>query len=431
MKNTFVTRYRILPVGDKEERDRVYQYYRDAQYNQYLALNQAMSETGALYYNCRRDIKSAEFKEKYKELFKRDSSVFDNIIFPKGGHLQGNVTRKVQSDFSTALKNGLAKGERQLPRYRRDFPYMIHGVELKPYAAEEEYEGKSRTSYFIKTVNKMHLKIVFGSAVRKAYNKVDLIKKLAENDPDYKICQSSLFFKDNKMFLNLVVTKNVDENDYEYVEGRTMGVSYGFASPAIVAFNDSSNTYSLGDGEMFINKRIQMQEHYQRLQKSLRSAGGQHGRKKKLRSLERLKAAERNFANLYNHKLSKQIVDLARDHKVERIVLQQIDTKQVKTHPVMIRNWSYSQLYDKVKYKAEFLNMKAETEIPEDICPHCGCFIKLQEFVSEGMDEHPQSEYCEICPECGEKIDVSRNRAKRLAMSEGKKKTSRKRKKEE
>ena len=85
MKNTFVTRYRILPVGDKEERDRVYQYYRDAQYNQYLALNQAMSETGALYYNCRRDIKSAEFKEKYKELFKRDSSVFDNIIFPKEG----------------------------------------------------------------------------------------------------------------------------------------------------------------------------------------------------------------------------------------------------------------------------------------------------------------------------------------------------------
>lgn len=415
MKNTFVTRYRVLPVGEKEERDRIYQYYRDAQYNQYLALNQAMSMAGIIYYNCHRNIKSEDFKTQYKDMFKRNSTVWDGVDFPKGGHLQGNVSRKVQSDFSTALKKGLAKGERQLPRYRRDFPYMIHGAEIKPYAQEEEYEGKTRTAYYIKSVNKIHLKFVFGSAERKQYRKVDMIKKLAEEDPAYKICQSNLFFKDNKMFLNLVVTKDVETKKYDPVKGRIMGVSYGFNCPAQTAFSDSENTYSLGDGDVFVEKRIQLQKNYNSLQKALRNAGGGKGRKKKLRALERYKAKEKNFAKQYNHKLSRQIVDMAKEKKVEKIILQQIDTKKLKKNPVLLRNWSYSQIYEMIKYKAEYGGIETDIRPAEDICPCCGCFIELPEFDNEMYEK----EFVELCTECGEKINVSQNRAQYLAKQIG------------
>ena len=48
MKNVFVIKLQVFPVGDKEEKDRIYTYYHDAEYNQYLALNQLMSMTGAL-----------------------------------------------------------------------------------------------------------------------------------------------------------------------------------------------------------------------------------------------------------------------------------------------------------------------------------------------------------------------------------------------
>lgn len=423
MKTTFVTRFRVIPIGDKEERNRVYQYYRDAQYNQYKALNQIMSLIGVVYYNCGRNTKSDEFKEQYKAIFKRNSVAFDGVDFPKGSQMQGCVSRKAQSDFSAALKNGLAKGERQLPRYKRDFPFMISGAQLKPYIDTEEYEGKEKKIYCFKSVNKIALKVVLGAATWKDYRKVDLLDKLVGHDERYKLCQSNIFFKNNKMFLDLVVTKEVEIGE-NIVERRTMGVACGFNQPIHVAFNDMDDTYSLGDGEHFVEQRREMQENYRKLIASLRDTTGGHGRPRKLKALERRKSQEKNFARSYNHKLSKDIVEIAEKNGVERIILQEIDAEQVRKNPIMLRNWSFYQLYSFIEYKAKNKGIQTETEKTQDVCPECGCLLELKANDETDMD----NTYIESCPECGEKIDIGRNRARYLAKIEKKASTKKNKK---
>ena len=349
MKNVFVIKLQVFPVGDKEEKDRIYTYYHDAEYNQYLALNQLMSMTGALYYQCHRDFKSENFRTQYKEIFKRNSIAFENITFPKGSHFQGVVSRKVQSDFSIALKNGLAKGERQLPRYRRDFPYMIAGSEIKLY--DTETEGK--TKFYIKTVNKMYLEIYMGTGGKKDYRKTDVLKKLCDGNPAYKICTSSLYFIEKKMMLNLCISQESEEKNTDTIKGRSMGVAFGYGEPLKVAFNDSDETFSIGDMDYFLEKRQRSQQKYQRLQSALKEARGGRGRSHKLKALNQYKKTEKNFVKNYNHMLSKGIIDLAKEKKVERIVLEKINSTQIKEDPVVLRNWSYYQLQEFVSYKAK------------------------------------------------------------------------------
>ena len=48
----------LFPVGEKEERDRVYRYLRDGIYHQYQILNTYMSQVGCLYYKYDKDFKA-------------------------------------------------------------------------------------------------------------------------------------------------------------------------------------------------------------------------------------------------------------------------------------------------------------------------------------------------------------------------------------
>lgn len=410
MKKICLTKkIRVIPVGDQNERDRVYQYYRDAQYNQYLALNQLMSEVGVLYYHCKRDIKSDEFRQNYKEIFKRNSIAFDNINFPKGGHLQGTTSRRVQADFTIALKNGFAKGDRSLPIYRRTFPYMIHNAELHFYKTQEIGEDNvERDIYCIKTVNKMHLKVILGKG-KKDYKLISLLENLAENNPDYKIGQSSIYFdKNNKMMMNLTITKQVAD-DYTPVPGRVMGVAYGYSYPIQVAFNDMEKTYTLGDPETFVEKRKELQAHYTRIQTDLKYSQGGRGKKHKLRALTQFHGRERNFAKTYNHTLSKQILDIAQENKVEMIVIENIDAK--KLPPIMLRNWTYYELTQDITYKADIIGIKTVSGSVEQKCSECG--EPLEENIPEEVIWTQPLKF--QCPHCKKTVEYGENRAKLLS----------------
>ncbi|MCM1308493.1 MAG: hypothetical protein NC223_07840 [Butyrivibrio sp.] len=65
---TITRKIRLLPVGDKEEVNRVYKYIRDGMYAQYQACNLLMGQLASEYFKCNRDIKSDSFKTAQKEI---------------------------------------------------------------------------------------------------------------------------------------------------------------------------------------------------------------------------------------------------------------------------------------------------------------------------------------------------------------------------
>ena len=395
-----VRKLKLTILGTDEERKEGYKFIRDSQYAQYQGLNLAMGILSSAYLESNRDIKSDIFKEAQKSLT-NSNPIFEGIAFGTGIDTKSAITQRVKKDFKTSLKNGLAKGERTITNYKRDYPLLTRGRDLKFQYKDDDI--------IIKWVNKIVFKVVLGSGKIKE-NKIELQHTLHKIiDKEYKVGQSSLQFDRNN---NLVLNLNLDipyNPKNEIVEGRTLGVDLGIKYPAYMCLSD--DTYKrehIGSIDDFLRIREQMQDRRRKLQHDLKFIKGGKGRNKKMQALDRLRDKEKNFATTYNHMISKNIVEFAKKNQCEYINMEKL-TKDGFNNTIL-RNWSYYQLQQYIEYKAEREGIKVRYIDPSytsQTCARCGHIDK----------ENRQTQEKFICTKCGFELNADHNAAINIARS--------------
>jgi putative transposase len=289
----------IIDEADKEKRNISYQFIRDSQYNQYLALNKAVSFIGTAYLIDNKD-KSA-YKDAIKQLT-NSNPIFDNIQFGKGIDTKSAVTNRVKKDFKADIKNGLARGERAIRNYKRTFPLLTRGRNLKFF-----YDGEDVK---IKWVNNIIFKVILGHQ----FNKNDLeLRNFIDKviNEEYKVSESSIEIEGKFLILNLTVDIPIQKQN-EFIDNRVVGVDIGVKIPAYVSLNDVYYIKrAIGSFEDFMKINIQFKKRRERLQRQLKSAKGGKGRYKKLSSMNQYQELQSNFNRTYNHYLSSQIIKFA------------------------------------------------------------------------------------------------------------------------
>ena len=391
----------VIRETDKELRSQKYKFIRDSQYAQYRALNVAMGYISSAYLKANKDIKSEEYKEAIK-LLTNSNPIFNGIEVGTGIDTLSAVTRKARKDFSVSLKNGLARGERNLTSYRRTYPLITRGRDLK-----FRYEDND---IVIKWVNKIEFTVITGSNNMKE-NTIELkhtLHKIINNE--YKIKESSLMFdKNNNLILNLTFDIP-DKEAHEIVPGRTLGVDLGIATPAYVCLSD--NTYirsGFGSANDFFRIRQQMKSRRRSLYKSLSLVKGGKGRKKKLQAINSLRDKERNFAKTYNHQLSHKIVKFAKDNKCEFINLEYLTKDGFENR--ILSSWSYYELQNMIEYKAEREGIKVRYVDPaytSQTCSKCGHVDK----------ENRPTQAKFKCVNCGLELNADHNASINIARSD-------------
>ena len=391
----------VIRETDKELRSQKYKFIRDSQYAQYRALNVAMGYISSAYLKANKDIKSEEYKEAIK-LLTNSNPIFNGIEVGTGIDTLSAVTRKARKDFSVSLKNGLARGERNLTSYRRTYPLITRGRDLK-----FRYEGDD---IVIKWVNKIEFTVVTGSNNMKE-NTIELkhtLHKIINNE--YKIKESSLMFdKNNNLILNLTFDIP-DKEVHEIVSGRTLGVDLGIATPAYVCLSDTTYIRSgFGSANDFFRVRQQMKDRRKKLYASLTVVKGGKGRNKKLKAADRLKEKERNFAKTYNHQLSYKIVKFAKDNKCEFINLEYLTKDGFENR--ILSSWSYYELQNMIEYKAEREGIKVRYVDPaytSQTCSKCGHVDK----------ENRPTQAKFKCVNCGLELNADHNASINIARSD-------------
>lgn len=386
-------------ANDDELRKEQIKFIRDSQYAQYQGLNRCMGYLMAGYYaNCM-DIKSEGFKEHQKTIT-NSLNIFDDIVFGRGIDSKSSITQKVKKDFSASLKNGLSKGERNAINYKRTFPLMTRGRDLKFRYSDD---GKE---ILIGWVNKIQFKCVLGDHK----NRIELEHTLRRViNKEYKVGQSSLAFdRNNKLILNLNLDMpNLEKT--EVVQGRVCGVDLGIAVPAYCSISDNSYIRkSFGTSEEFAKVRSQFKARRIRLSKQLQASRGGKGRKDKLKAREQLRDKEKNFAKTYNHFLSHNIVKFAKDNKCEFINLEDITSTNLEN--MILGIWSYYQLQEQIEYKAERVGIKVRYINPaftSQKCSECGNINKENRL--------EQAKF--ICKACGFKLNADYNASINIARS--------------
>lgn len=415
---TICRKIKLFPVGDKEEINRVYDFIRNGQYTQYQACNLLMGQLMSEYYKYNRDIKNEEFKKRQKEICTNSNPLFEDIEFATGVDTPSAVTQKVKQDFSTALKNGLAKGERTITNYKRTNPLITRGRNLTFYHEYGDYQEfldhlyKSDLAVYIKWVNKIVFKVVFGNPHRSMELR-SVIQNIFEEN--YKVQGSSIEIDGKSIILNLSLSipKQIRELD----ENIVVGVDLGIAVPAMCALNN--NIYerlAIGSADEFLRQRTKLQAQRRRLQKSLRDTSGGHGRNKKLKALERLEKAEAHFVETYCHMISKRIVDFALKHNAKYINIENLNGYD--TSEFILRNWSYYKLQQYITYKAEKYGIVVRKINPcytSQICSICGNW-EYGQRKSQAVFECANSE-CDNHNKYEHGFNADFNAARNIAMS--------------
>lgn len=405
-KEVIAKKIKLVPCGDKEEIDRVYQLLRDAQYKQYICLNTISGQYGSLLYRYNKELKNPDFQEEVRAMFRNTNPVHDEADLPIGfKYVFSSACRKVQSDYSTAIRNGLMKGERTIPAYKRTCPLIVRGVALK-FSKEED-------GYYLGFVNKIKFKIVTGSGGKNNYYIKNLMEDICNENPDYKVCDSSILVDGKNIILNLTVSKQKEAPEYKAEPNIKMGIAMGYTQPLTVCIsNGEQDEYiSFGDALELESRRMAIQETYHRLQAQCADAKGGRGRGHKLKALANLKNYEKNMVRTYNHAMSKAIVDCAKEHNVGQIIIESVSKERISE--VMLRNWSYHQLQSFIDYKAKMLG-DITVSVSDDksiynVCSSCGCVL-------EDSDIEKNHELLQgfTCSGCGKKITYSENKARNL-----------------
>jgi IS605 OrfB family transposase len=266
---------------------------------------------------------------------------------------------------------------------------------------------------FIKFANKITFQIVLGNPHKSAEIR-SVFKNIFEDY--YHIKGSSIQIDGKKIILNMSI--EIPKQKVELDENVVVGVDLGLAIPAMCALN--TNDYvrlRIGSKDDFLRVRTQIKSQRRRLYSNLKFAHGGHGRNKKMQAADKFTNYEKNWVQTYNHMVSKRVVDFALKHKAKYINLECLDgfSKKELRNNFLLQNWSYYQLQQYIKYKAEKYGIVVRCVNPYHTSQNCSCCGHWEEG-----QRVKQAEFICKNPECknyGKKINADFNAARNIAMS--------------
>lgn len=311
-----------------------------------------------------------DFKERNKLIFEltkygyrikgsKSGSLFDlfDIDNPLGGYgiaFSQQLTAKIRDMVN---KDRVLEGRKSATlTYKLDSPFTIAKTAMSfshDYDSFEELcehiKEKDCNLYFNFGGNGnptiARFKINLG-ANRK--NKDELIATILRvYSGEYQFCGSSIGIEKQKIILNL--SMKIPKQKKKLDENTVVGIYLGMAAPATCAINNKPNEkLTIGDTDDFLRNRTKFQAQRVRLQKSLKYTSGGHGRKKKLKALERLKKSESHFAETTCHVISKNAVDFALKNHAKYI---NIESGKIADDSIL-KNLSHYRIQQYITYKA-------------------------------------------------------------------------------
>ncbi len=177
--------------------------------------------------------------------------------------------------------------------------------------------------------------------------------------------------KANKWMAQISVTLPTEEK----TGTKIMGVDLGLKVPA-VAVTENGQTRFFGNGRQ--NKYMK---------RKFRSIRKELGKKKKVNAIRKLNDKEQRWMKDQDHKVTRAIVDFAKEKNVSVIRLEQLanirqTTRTSRKNEKNLHTWSFYRLSQFIEYKANLAGIKVEYVNPaytSQTCPECSATNKAQD----------------------------------------------------
>ncbi len=231
----------------------------------------------------------------------------------------------------------LLSGDRSLRHYRHPMPVPIKGTDIV------RLQSVGREFSF------QLFRIPLRTYLGKDEDKRILLQQTIAGE--VQLCSSSLLVEDGKLFLLACFKQPIRPLtlNSEVLAEASLSLEYP------ISLKIGKHRYNIGTKESFLHRRLSIQAARQRLQQSVTNSRGGHGRKRKLKALEKLQGAEANYIRTELHRYSKKLIDLCIRHGAATLLLVHQTEKETaaKEDAFVLRNWNYYELKEMIAYKAQ------------------------------------------------------------------------------
>jgi IS605 OrfB family transposase len=400
METVIITRkIKVKPINKDD-----WQKIRDVSYWSSRIANRVSTYTYRIIehnHNCKDD------KEKFKlqgyEVFKQMCIIYDDLKALKMSNVASGICKNVQDKISSDYRS-IARGESVLPTFKKGYPMYLKN--------DHKYLGKLLTleGYQFDFLN-IRMEMIFGND--RQGNKV-IIEKIRSGE--YKMCDSAIQYKDKNLYLLLVVKipKKQTALNPDVIVGADLGIKTPIAASV---FGKPKVKEHIGDVKEFMKIRTQLASRIRSLQHHCKHNKGGRGRKRKMKPLEKLRGYERNYVRTKNHSYAKALIDFCLRQNAGKIVMEDLSgfNDDIKKQRFIGRYWSYFELQELIKQKAQRFNIEVYRVDPRYTSQKCSCCGHISK-------ENRKTQKDFICVECGHEmhadINASQNIAARLKEGE-------------
>ncbi len=241
-------------------------------------------------------------------------------------------------------KSAYYRGEKSLRNYKKDIPIAFQAIDIKNFR-----KCDSRNEYCF-LLHQIPFRTYLGR------DKGDKRGHLETFLTDKTVLKnSSLQIKEGKLYL---LAAFLQQTKPVYPDRSVIGeAELSFEVPIVLTVN--RKRVEVGSKEDFYYKRMAIQAAIRRKQQAIRYNHGQHGKHRKMKSVEQYKELEKNFVSRTLHLYSARLIDACIKQNVGTLILRRVAEEAIPDEKVyenrkklIIRNWSYFTLTDKIKYKA-------------------------------------------------------------------------------
>jgi IS605 OrfB family transposase len=311
----------------------------------------------------------------------------------------------------------ILKGEISIMRYKRDGSFPIRAKQINQITKINSKKYTCKLSLLSREGTKER-NLKNGQAdveLRTGKGAYEILDRII--DGTYKLCDSRITKNKNKYYL-LVTYSFESKKEDTLDETRIMGIDLGVNIPAMLAVSDDKYyREAVGDSEEIRNFQNQVESRKKRLQKQRKWCGEGsvgHGTKTRIKPLENLSGKIKRFKDTKNHCWSRYIVDQAVKHKCG--VIQMEDLSGIAEDNTFLKTWTYYDLQQKIKYKAEEKGIKIVMIDPAHTSGRCSCCGHIHRSISKEQWRPTQDQF--ICQSCGTKMNADHNAAKNIASKD-------------
>jgi len=337
-------------------------------------------------------------------------------------HNSGNVaqTRQfVSNRFKDDIKKGLFKGQVSLSNFKQSIPLIVHNINYKISQGNKGFEVEC--SLF----NRLYQKENNIKRVSFLIDSLDDSRKSILNKIILGIYKqgSAQIIEDKKGKWYLIISFSFEPVVRQLDMNKVLGVDLGIVNTATMQVFDidiqkwdrMSWKECKINGDELIHYRQKIESRNKQMYIASKIVGkGRigHGRKVRLKPVEKMRDKVSKFRDTYNHKISKNIIDVALKYNCGTVQMENLSGFSEQQSETFLKNWSYFDLQNKTKYKCEEKGIKfilIDPKYTSKRCSHCGCIDDANRDCKGNQAKFK-------CVTCGHEENADINAAKNISI---------------